>query len=722
MICRALALCMFLSVSIWVTAQTQSTLSTETGNNTSACSTATNPSYCSMALPNFMTKFSGAQTVYIAPTPGHVSPQTIQQSYLYPGATTRIIAAYQPWFNPNNCWTGTPTAGHPCVGYSENNTAVIAQQHSTMLARGFTDVSPDWYGNSSSQSFLNQTVIDEAADLSGRCNGSSCPMHLMIMIDKGLITSGMSNAAGCPTGTSNQTTCITTVLDAAYDYIDANWGRKPYYSVDSASGQPITLTFLDESQWSGTTWSTVWANVKAHMNSYATPYKIVKEFGNFTEANIDGAYAWVRTQAFNTTAQYCWQGYITSTQQCDDYMNRYYSQARTSGKLEMGGLYIGFDGSENTYNNGVTARQCGQVLVFHGNAITSAGYSSSSQLPWLLASTWNDYGEGTNIENGVDNCWRVDTPTINGSTVTWTQSKTDSTYAAPTTIDHFRIWYGSGAGDLTLSQDNILPSQYCNTGVTSCSFDLNTAAYPPPGNTYIYVEQIPKALLFIQMNGGGNGNGNPVLYAGSNVQTINNIDDSPFTWSQISGSATSTFTQGVSSPSKDGSSSKIAITSAPNFSWAKWQTQLGAFDSYSHFTLDLWVRVSEPTRPQSLEFSVGQVVGGNKYFFSFQCDFKGTGFWEVWSPPTQTWSSTTAPCSTFASNTFTELTFDVQRTPGNQLQYNWLKVNGQQYNINQTLNPTSNNTDAVEVDVIPHVDGSGDLYSIWVDEINLTMQ
>src|SRR5439155_1468489 len=107
MLYRVLALAILASTPILTTAQTQSTLSAETGNNTSACSSSTNPSYCNMALPNFTTKFSGAQTVYIAPTPGHVSPQTIQQSYLYPGATTRIIAAYQPWFNPSNCWIGT---------------------------------------------------------------------------------------------------------------------------------------------------------------------------------------------------------------------------------------------------------------------------------------------------------------------------------------------------------------------------------------------------------------------------------------------------------------------------------------------------------------------------------------------------------------------------------------------------------------------------------------
>lgn len=81
-------------------------------------------------------------------------------------------------------------------------------------------------------------------------------------------------------------------------------------------------------------------------------------------------------------------------------------------------------------------------------------------------------------------------------------------------MDHFRIWYGTGAGGLTLSQDNISPKTYCTSGLTGCSFNLSDATYPPPaGQTwYIYVEQIGSALLFDQINGGGNGNGGPVQY------------------------------------------------------------------------------------------------------------------------------------------------------------------------------------------------------------------
>jgi hypothetical protein len=500
------------------------------------------PSYCFGPLPLLTTAAANtsAQTQLLTPTPRHVSPLTISQSYLYSGATTRIIAAYQPWFSPQTgsypCYqypSGgySETAAHPCSGYDENDAVTINSQHTTMIDRGFTDVSPDWYGNcnlvgcSYDQSFLNDTVMAEAADLAAR---PGYPLHLMIMIDKGLIESGMASspfnsaAPGCPTS-GTTTSCVTTVLEAAYDYIDGNWGRQPYYSTDPVSSEPMTLTFIVESDFSGPDWTQVWSEVKAYMSKYKTPYKIVKMFGNFTEPNIDGAYVWPQPLPFANSApgsQFCWAwpGYGSGSCESYDYITDYYSKAQSafesSGAIQMGGLYVGFDGSNNNYNHNIMARQCGQLLSFLGNAISDAGYSSSFQLPWLLVATWNDLGEGTNIESGVDNCWRLATPTINGSVITWTQTQTDNTYASPLTIDHFRIWYGSGSGDLNLSQDEISPQQYCNSEITNCSFDLSQAEYPPPtGSAWsIYVEQIPKALLFTEMNGDGNGNGSPVTY------------------------------------------------------------------------------------------------------------------------------------------------------------------------------------------------------------------
>ena len=568
-------------------AQPTSTLTAETANNTSACSSSSYgggkavPAYCTVSEISGLTTFytnTNAQTQILNPLPGHVSNETIKHSYLYPNATTRIIAAYQPWFAPEgstypDCSYYAPYGTgnesnflHPCTGYSENSTGTsgtIWKQHTTMHNVGFTDVSPDWYGNcdgtncngGTAQTFLNQTVIDEAADLSTRAAGY---LYLMVMIDKGLILSGMTQttysggSAGCPY-TTPDSTCVITVLEAAYDYIDHNWGRQSYYSKDPVSGYPMTLIYIDESQFPNVCWEAgetvcggqnvpVWSTLKSHMSmKYATPYKIVAQwYGSFGE--WDGAYAWPQPLTYdnnNSGTQFCWQYPGQYNNGCDtsyDYVAKYYYAAQQAYQqnnqtIQMGTFYIGFDGSNNNYNHEVMARQCGQLLPFLGGhlstgEIAQAKYSSTNQLPWLLLATWNDYGEGTNIENGVDNCWRIPTPSMNSTTVSWSASalsnpvscpSPDTTCTSSTTIDHFKIWYGSGAGDLALSQDSISPSgANCTpgSGVINCSFDLSKATYPPPtGHTwYIYVEQIGAALMFDEINGGGNGNGAPVKH------------------------------------------------------------------------------------------------------------------------------------------------------------------------------------------------------------------
>ena len=545
--------CILLCIGAY--AQTKTTLTAETANNTSACSSSSyggsgtaDPSYCTVSQISQLTTASAntnAQTQILNPVPGHVSSKTIKASYLYSGATTRIISAYQPWFAPEGSTYPDcayySTGGHinislhPCTGYSENVAATVKLQHTTMHNVGFTDVSPDWYGNcngsgcnnGSPQTFLNQTVVTEAADLAARSAGY---LYLMIMIDKGLIQSGMTATSysgaspGCPASTAT-TACVITVLEAAYDYIDHNWGRQSYYSKDPVSGEPMTLTFLTESDFPNVTWTGtggVWPTLKSYMSKYATPYKIVQEWtGSFGE--VDGTYIWPQPLAYNNTypgSQFCWAwpGFNDSTGQCEsyNYISSYYTLAQQNSGIQMGSFYVGFDGSNNNYNHNMLARQCGQLFDFLGQAISTAGYSSSKQLPWLLLATWNDYGEGTNVENGVDNCWRVPSPTISSTTVKWSSTAVSgqASYVGTGTVDHFRIWYGSGAGDLTLSQDNILPKTYCTSGLTGCSFNLSNATYPPPaGQTwYIYVEQIGSALMFDQINGGGNGNGGPVQY------------------------------------------------------------------------------------------------------------------------------------------------------------------------------------------------------------------
>src|SRR6202035_2550560 len=117
---------------------------------------------------------------------------------------------------------------HKIVGYDENNLVpkpgVIAAQDKLMIAEGFWAVSPDWYGPSNAQAFINNTVIAQAKDLSGRT------LKLLVMLDGGAITSGTNSLPGCPKSSSDETTCITQVLEADLDYIDTNWAENSYYA------------------------------------------------------------------------------------------------------------------------------------------------------------------------------------------------------------------------------------------------------------------------------------------------------------------------------------------------------------------------------------------------------------------------------------------------------------------------------------------------------------
>src|ERR1700678_2623981 len=398
-----LLVCFGLSLSAYAQtpAQPTSTLTAETANNTSACSSSSYgggkavPAYCTVSPISGLTTFytnTDAQTQILNPLPGHVSNVTIEHSYLYPKSNTRIIAGYQPWFAPEgstypDCSDylayGTGNESnllHPCTGYSENSTGTsgtIWKQHTTMHNVGFTDVSPDWYGNcdgtgcndGSPQTFLNQTVIDEATDLATRAPGY---LYLMIMIDQGLIESGMTAttysgaSAGCAKSTATSS-CVIPVLEAAYDYIDNNWGRQSYYSIDPVSLEPMTLTFIDESTFPNGCWSgsetacppgvqAVWPTVKSYMSKYATPYKIVSQWhGSFSE--WDGAFAWppgITYQNSESGSQFCWAwpGYPDGACESYDYISSYYSQAQgATGKIQMGTFYVGFDGSNNDYNH-----------------------------------------------------------------------------------------------------------------------------------------------------------------------------------------------------------------------------------------------------------------------------------------------------------------------------------------------------------------------------------
>jgi hypothetical protein len=492
------------------------------------------------------------------------------QSYLYSGFNGQIIFTGQPWFAPKtggsyNC-TLYPSGGwrntgnHPCSGYSENVPGVIQAQINLMIAEGKGPSNTvvradDWYGNFNGKGFLNQSVMQEYIYALSLCTGStyaSCPIGFTVMVDGGGLPSGMyacpsQGAYYCPTGASNaavggcdQSACtqaeFVSYIETVLDYIDSAWAETKVWtpSIAHPSHHELILfytrgDFANISNWfgSGGVWPTIQAYQVAAVASgkykalfdtfnWSNDYNLSDFAANFSQVPpFYGAYLWSHAPGFSNSApqtQYYWDSN-------ENWQATFYTKGEESSQSSgiIAGEFPGFESSNNNYDPkpsegppDIISRMCGRTYQFLSGAILNASptpFSASNQLPAVMMQTWNDLGEGTNIEYGVDNCWRPNAPTYNAgtTTLTWTVSATDTTAsygATSTTIDHFKILFGNGSGPLYTAQDNISKTAASCTGTftLTCSYNLSSATKPPfPGYTWnVYVKMVPLALDLTQ--------------------------------------------------------------------------------------------------------------------------------------------------------------------------------------------------------------------------------
>jgi hypothetical protein len=492
----------------------------------------------------------------------------------YAAHSERQPIAVQPTFvGPSS------PVGHPCSGYNENQANVVHAQQTQMIWQGQGGSNlvvncPDWYGNKNGGGFLEATIAAYAADALTRITGpASGRIYFCIMLDKGALTSGMNadsgiNAKAIPcaapasppaawssatayaanatvmfasvlyialsANTNKQpdtnttiwetnTTCVINGLKADLDHIDGLSGNQAYYAptpitATANAGHHELLTFLIEGDFLSVNWGTVWSTIASYQAKYKVPYDIFHWRGNFIEANQAGAYMWPQSLPYdnaNPSTQYAWD-------QNNGYQKNFYTAAQDSTQTPIVGLFIGYDGSNNNYNNRLMSRMCGNTLLLNSRALLQAQprhYSNTFPLPAFILPTWNDLGEATNIEGGVDNCWRTTTPSYFGTTLTFGVTafnpSGDFTGLTVNTIDHFEIMFGDGTGPLFPAQDNITPTAAGRTGTTTltCSFDLSTATMPPiPGhNWFVYVKAVGTAIMLNETNGGTTGNQMPAF-------------------------------------------------------------------------------------------------------------------------------------------------------------------------------------------------------------------
>jgi hypothetical protein len=422
-----------------LSAQTTSTLSAETGNNTSAANS-----------------FGGQSNGNAAA--GNVS-KIATRSMLYPGATTKVYAHLLPWFctagsRPDcSCGTGSDGVyrcnGHIPTGYTSSDTAEVKRQVDDMISRGIDGMIIDWYGpNKVLENDATIAVRNEAQTRSG--------FEFAIMEDKGAFQNASDKAGQI----------ISDLNYAATNfYSSAAYMRK--------DGRPVVLFFGIEA------YTLDWNRIRAGVQG--NPLFIFENANGFTRAQSDGGFSWVSPSESPTS-----------------YLDYYYGKALDpnwndvagSEKQVFGSGFLGFDDTLATWTqHRIEAQACGQTWLESMGRV-NANFSSSSPLGNLQLVTWNDYDEGTELESGVNNCTSVAASVASG-TLSWTLSGTGQ----DNTIDRYRVW-SSPATDgqnLTLRKEIL--------GGTARSVAVSALGLPA-GNYTLYVQAVGKPSVHNQMSNG----------------------------------------------------------------------------------------------------------------------------------------------------------------------------------------------------------------------------
>ena len=179
--------------------------------------------------------------------------------------------------------------------------------------------------------------------------------------------------------------------------------------------------------------------------------------------------------------------------------------------------------------------------------------------------------------------------------------------------------------------------------------------------------------------------------------------------------------QNQTAPSQDGSSIQFHLDPAVSYASALWWRQLGAIDTATHFVYEANFYVTDSTAPQALEFDVNQSLGGYRYIFGTECDFKGTNhYWRVWDY-TLHWQSTGIPCTPTSANGWHSLKWELERTLTGKTRFVAVTVDGVRTTVNRYYTPRPVGSTR-ELNVAVQLDGNKLMtsYSAWVDQIKLT--
>jgi hypothetical protein len=176
----------------------------------------------------------------------------------------------------------------------------------------------------------------------------------------------------------------------------------------------------------------------------------------------------------------------------------------------------------------------------------------------------------------------------------------------------------------------------------------------------------------------------------------------------------------ISTPSLDGVAGKFYLGPTGQFNNCLWPIKLGSSTTATHFTLDTYYRLSNPSVAQGVEFSSNKHIGTKWYKFSVQCSYN-KGIFSVWDTAGGKWSATTIPCKRPALGTWDHLTVNTQISNGKAV-FLSLTFNGKTYTINKSFYPISKSS-SYSYGVHFQMDGNraGNAYYTYVDNLKFSL-
>lgn len=274
-----------------------------------------------------------------------------------------LLADYQPWF-------GQPS--HIDVGYSSLDRVKAGQQIDQAKRLGITGFVVNWYGARHDFEDKAYTLMQQVA--------AERDFRVALMYDE-----DQSNPA-------DNTDAVIVDLQYAYDRYIGPHAMITRNSYLRYNGRPMIFIFPKGGH-------TDWNRVRQTANSWEEPPLLIfKDINQKWTNDFDGFYAWV------SPGKAGWSSGGSNWGQ--DYLDNFYQTmiAQYPSKIAVGAAWPGFNDSRASWSqNRHMSSRCGRTLD-DTMRLFRRYYNEQRPLPFLMIETWNDYEEGTAIEDGVSTC------------------------------------------------------------------------------------------------------------------------------------------------------------------------------------------------------------------------------------------------------------------------------------------------------------------------------